>query len=97
MSRVLNTLEEHRLVERSREGHLVRVVPRREDGRKEYARPRPDLGKQAREKFFAVPDAFWLDGWHRKLTFPGIAVLLILLAETQGRDSVHLTLEDADA
>lgn len=97
MSRIWNTLEDHGLVERSREGHLVRVVPRREDGGKAYARPRPDQGKHHSEKFFVVPDAFWLDDWHKKLTLPGIAVLLILLAETQGRDAVHLTLDDANA
>jgi hypothetical protein len=97
MTRVWNTLEEQRLIQRSREGHLVRVLPRREDGRTGYTRPRPDQVKDARERFFALPDAFWLDGWYDRLTFPGVAVLLILLAETQGRNAVHLSLDDAKA
>ena len=95
MTRVWNTLEKHELIERTREGHLVRITPRREDGGGAYARPRPDQGRRARERFFVIPDAFWLNGWYNKLTFPGVAVLLTLLAETQGRDSVHLSLDDA--
>jgi hypothetical protein len=93
MTRVWNTLEEFDLIERSREGRLVKLRPRREDGRDEYERPRPDLKKNRREKFFILPDAFWLADWHEQLTFPGIAVLLILLAETTGRDEVPIEAE----
>lgn len=97
MSRIWGTLDGLRLIERSREGHLVRVIPRREDAGASYTRPRPDQEDDAHEKFFSLPDAFWLDGWYAKLSFPGIAVLLILLAETQGRRAVHLSLEDSKA
>jgi hypothetical protein len=94
MSRVWADLEEHGLVEKSRQARLVKVEPKREDGRnKAYTRPRPDEKNSFRERYFIVPDAFWLDGWHEKLTLPGIAVLLILLYDTSARDDARLPFE----
>lgn len=93
MTAVWSELEAHGLVNKDRQGRLVRVAPRREDGRGEYTRPRPDQAEDPKEKYFILPDAFWLDGWHEALTFPGIAVLLMVLAETTGRDDVWLPYE----
>jgi hypothetical protein len=90
VTRIWNTLEEFGLIHRTRQGRLVKIGPRREDGKADYTRPRPDLNAASREKFFILPDAFWLDGWHERLSFPGVAVLLILLADTTGRDEVPI-------
>lgn len=95
MTRIWNVLEEFGLIHRSRQGRLVKLGPRREDGVKPYTRPRPDLSAGRREKFFILPDSFWLDGWHEKLSLPGLAVLLILLEETTGRDEVAIGYERA--
>ncbi|HXC78690.1 MAG TPA: hypothetical protein VNU19_16765 [Candidatus Acidoferrum sp.] len=97
MTRVWNTLEEFGLIHRTRQGRLVKLGPRREDGKADYTRPRPDLSKNSREKFFILPDAFWLNGWHEQLSFPGVAVLLILLADTTGRDEVPIEADRAPA
>jgi hypothetical protein len=97
MTRVWNTLQDHGLITRHREARLVRIGPRREDSKREYVRPRPDLSMSSREKFFILPDAFWTDGWHEKLRLPGLAMLLVLLEETTGRDEVHLAYERAPA
>lgn len=29
--------------------------------------------------YFRIPVAFWLNGWHRKLSLPGLAMLLVAL------------------
>ena len=87
----------HKLIERERQARLVKITPRKENGRGPDTRPRPDqrpadLG----ERYFILPDAFWLDGWHTQLSMPGVAVLLILLHETTARDEVWLSPERAD-
>jgi hypothetical protein len=97
MTRVWNKLVELGLITRQREARLVRIGPRREDGKRDYSRPRPDESKSVREKFFVLPDVFWTDDWHETLSMPGIAMLLILLEETTGRDEVHLAYERAPA
>jgi hypothetical protein len=95
MTRVWNTLEEHRLVSKERQGRRVKLGLRREDGRTAYTRPRPDESRSRRERFFILPDAFWLEGWHERLSFPGVALMLILLAETTGREEVALPIDRA--
>lgn len=88
--------EPHTLITKGRQGRLVKPSPRREDGRAEWTRPRPDeFANGDGELFFVLPDAFWLQGWHHRLHLPGIAVLLILLHGTQGRDEARLTPERA--
>ncbi len=84
--------EPHPLITKARKARLVKPSPRQEDGKAAYVRPRPDVltGDEA-ELFFALPDAFWLEGWHHRLTLPGIAVLLILLHGTQRRDEARLS------
>ena len=90
MTRVWSALESVGLVERERRARLVHVTPRREDGKREYTRPRPDQSNNTRERYFVLPDAFWTEGWHERLALPGIAVLLILLHDTTGRNEVRL-------
>jgi hypothetical protein len=97
MTRIWNALEAHGLITRKRENRRVRIRPQREDAHHEYLRPRPDLSKARREKFFALPDEFWLQTWHLRLGMPGVAMLLILLAETQGRNEVHIPYDRVQA
>lgn len=97
MTRVWNKLAELELITRQREARLVRIGPRREDGKRDYSRPRPDESRSVREKFFVLPDVFWTENWYEKLSMPGVAMLLILLEETTGRDEVHLAYERAPA
>jgi hypothetical protein len=55
-------------------------VPRREDARADYS---PPVGAQDRwNTYFVLPDTFWLNETFAKLTFPGLAMLLIIAAET---------------
>jgi hypothetical protein len=97
MTRVWNTLEDtpHQLITRERVARLVKLAPRKENGKGPYARPRPDQSSSRRELFFILPDAFWLEGWHNKLTLPSIAVLLIVLSGTTGRDEAVLPYDRA--
>lgn len=90
MTRVWSALEGHNLISRERKARLVQVVPRREDGRQPYTRPRPDQLSSVGERYFIIPDCFWIDGWHEQLSMPGIAVLLILIHDTSARDEVRL-------
>lgn len=86
-----------KLVEKERQARLVKVMPRKENGRGPYYRPRPDLKPaDESEKYFILPDEFWLAGWHHRLSMPGVAVLLILLAGTTARDEMWLSPERAD-
>lgn len=94
MTRVWAALEDLGLVERERAARLVQVTPRREDGAAPYARPRPDTGI-ADDLYFALPDDYWLDAWHVRLSLPGRALLLILLEGTNGRPEVALPYEKA--
>lgn len=98
MSRVWATLAEppHRLIAKERKARLVRLAPRKENGRAPYTRPRPDESANPGEKFFVLPDAFWLEGWHQELRLPGVAMLLILLQGTTGRDEAWMSPEHAE-
>jgi hypothetical protein len=87
----------HKLVVKDRQARLVKITPRKENGRGPYARPRPDQRpSDVGERYFVLPDAFWLDGWHNRLSMPGVAVLLILLAGTTSREEAWLSPERAD-
>lgn len=84
------------LITKERQARLVKVTPRKENGRGEYTRPRPDQNPgDAEELYFALPDAFWLDDWHNTLSLPGVAVLVIVLAGTVTRDEAWLSPERA--
>jgi hypothetical protein len=85
------------LISRERQARLVKVTPRKENGREPYSRPRPDeKPSDLGERYFVLPDAFWLDGWHNRLGMPAVAVLLILLAGTTARDEAWLSPERAE-
>ena len=85
-----------RLITKERQARRVKITPRKESGRGEYTRPRPDQNPSDEgELYFALPDAFWLEDWHNKLSLPGVAVLLILLAGTVTRDETWLSPERA--
>ncbi len=82
VSKILHRLEERQLIQRSRHGRArnIRVTLLNEDGRGEaYTRPH---GKATAEQFFTLNHAFWLDGWHERLSLPGLAMLLVALRET---------------
>ncbi|MFC9839741.1 hypothetical protein ACFVKB_39080 [Rhodococcus sp. NPDC127530] len=99
VSRIWKNLEDLDLIERSRKWRRAHVLPRDESGKRKYVRPRPDTApkeKKPQEIYFILPSAFWLDGWHEKLSLPGRALLLILLHETSGRDETYLPYEEAD-
>lgn len=99
MTPVWTMLEQppHKLIEKERQARLVKVTPRKENGRGPYTRPRPDQKRSdLGERYFILPDAFWLDGWHNRLSMPGVVVLLILLAGTTARDEAWLSPERAD-
>lgn len=87
----------HKLIQKDRHARLVKVTPRKENGQGPYTRPRPDQQPDDRgEQYFILPDVFWLDGWHTRLSMRGVALLLILLAGTAARDEAWLSPEHAD-
>ncbi|HEY8790441.1 MAG TPA: hypothetical protein VIM10_15100 [Actinopolymorphaceae bacterium] len=83
-SKAFATLEDMRLVDRVRgEGTATNVVPLLEDGSGlAWSRPGSTAGN-AGPGYFALPDDYWTAGWNRRLSLPGKAMLLIMLAETQ--------------
>ncbi|MGH2355066.1 MAG: hypothetical protein ACRDJN_25945, partial [Chloroflexota bacterium] len=78
ISKTLARLEAYRLIRRERVGRLTRVVLLRENGSGEpYTHPATSTPP---EPYLQLPHAYWLEGWHRTLTLPGKAVLLIALS-----------------
>lgn len=94
LSRAWADLVELNLVEVKREGRLVRVKPRREDGQADYEVPG---GQRDRwNAYFALPDEFWNDERFAELTLPGLVILLVIAKETNQKDDVWLTYENMD-
>lgn len=88
LSRAWKDLENAGLIIRQREGRAVRVIPRREDGAADYEVP---VGATDRwNTYFALPDNFWHDEIFAKLSFPGLAMLLIIAGETSKNPEVSL-------
>ena len=86
LSRAWKDLEEAGLISRHREGRTVRVVPRREDGAGDYTLPE---GRSDRwNTYFVLPDDFWHDELFATLTFPGLAMLLIIAGETSDKPEI---------
>ena len=78
------------LVSRTREGRALRVSPRREDGKADW--PQPGLAAKDRaETYFVLPGVFWTNNDFAKLSFPALAMLLIIAAETSATSEVRLT------
>lgn len=74
-------LEKLGLIERRQDGHLKRIVKRRESGwygplTLPYTVP---TGAKS-DVYFRVPFAYWRDGWHQVLQMPGKAVLLAAMS-----------------
>jgi DNA-binding HxlR family transcriptional regulator len=77
-----------------REGRSIRPAPRREDGGADYENP---AGRRDRwNAYFALPDNFWTDELFAKLTLPALVMLLLVAKETNGKDEVWLTYENAE-
>lgn len=77
LSQSWGALEKMSLVERTAVGRLKLVMPRREDASGPYVAPDGNA-----DSYFILPDAFWLEEYHATLSWPALAVLLILLKET---------------
>jgi hypothetical protein len=94
LSRAWADLTALNLVVKKREGRLLRVVPRREDGGTEYELP---AGRSDRwNAYFALPDAFWSEGWFARLSLPALVMLLVVVKETNAKDEAWLTYENCD-
>lgn len=94
ISKAWTDLEGLGLIDRTREGRAVRVTPRREDGKSKWTAP-GQVGKDRKETYFSLPGAFWTSGLFADLKLPGLAVLLIVAAETSKGDEVWLSYERA--
>lgn len=91
LSRTFADLEALKLIEmRVRTKRYVLVVPRREDGAAKYTAPTGAAG----DPYFTLPHAFWTSQLFARLSLPGLAVLLIILKETNNRDDVWLSREN---
>ena len=84
-------LEQRSLVTRTRVARGVWVEPRREDGRAPYVIPSPVNGDDLLETYFVLPPEFWTKEYFEQLSLPGMAVLLILLGETNKKDEAWFT------
>lgn len=90
ISKAWRDLEGLGLVSRTREGRALRVMPRREDGKAEWTQP--GLAKKDRaETYFVLPGVFWTNNDFAALSFPALAMLLIIAAETSADEEVRLT------
>lgn len=94
LSRAWGDLEEMGLITKKREGRLLRVAPRREDGAADYEVPG---GRADRwNAYFALPDEFWNEQLFAQLKLPGLVMLLLLAKETNYKSEVWLTYENAE-
>lgn len=96
LSRAWADLETLNLITRKRHGRLARVAPRREDAGEVYEVPG---GRQDRwNAYFVLPDEFWNEEHFAKLSLPALAMLLVILKETNTskKQETWLTYENAD-
>ena len=69
------------LVERTRDGRRLKVTLLAADGSGDpYEHP----GDKPDGRYLTLPFAYWEQGWHRKLSLPGKAFLLIALSRADG-------------
>ncbi|AZS48896.1 hypothetical protein CVS53_03619 [Microbacterium oxydans] len=93
LSHAWKVLEDAKLVERTLVNRLKKVTPLRESGSGEpYTSPDGDTGGL----YVGLPHTFWTDELHATLSWPALAVLLILLKETSGRPSAELPVDKAE-
>jgi len=88
LSETWTTLVKLKLITRRREFRRSRIGPRREDRKDAYVRPD---GKTVAERYFTLPGEFWTGLWFDRLSLAAVAVLLIMLKETNKDAEVHLT------
>ncbi|MBB6033908.1 hypothetical protein [Phytomonospora endophytica] len=83
-TKILTRLSERKLITRARSGRerKIRITLLREDGTG-HAYDRPD-GNAAPDRFLQLPHKYWTAGWCDKLKLPGLAMLLVALAERPG-------------
>lgn len=81
VSAAFQDLEERGLVTRTRRSHGLEVAPRREDGQDAYTSP-GEIPNDRHHTYFILPGEFWTSGLFEELTVPGLAMLLIIAAET---------------
>ena len=93
LSHAWKTLEDLGLVLRPRKGRLLAIEPRREDGKAAYTPPDGANG----DSYWVLPNEFWTQELHGTLSWPGLAVLLVLLKETNGRRTAELAIDRAKA
>ncbi len=93
LSHAWKVLEDAGLVERTLVNRLKKVTPLHESGSREpYTSPDGDKGGL----YVGLPHTFWTDELHATLSWPALAVLLILLKETSGRPSAELPVDKAE-
>jgi predicted transcriptional regulator len=93
LSRTWKYLVKVGLVEKKRgaKGRL-KVAPRMEDASAPYEFPTGAKGV-GREMYFVVPDRFWIEEDFARLALPGLAVLLVILKETNKAPEFRVTHE----
>lgn len=96
LSHAWGVLSDLKLVERPRKNRLINVRPRREDGEDDYIAPQGRRGTTGQpDSYLVLPNAFWTSQLHGTLTWPALAVLLILLKETGAISSAELLVDRA--
>ncbi|MBG0718747.1 ArsR family transcriptional regulator [Microbacterium sp. 2C] len=91
LSRAWSDLAEMGLVTKKREGRLLRVTPRREDGGADYEFPG---GRADRwNAYFALPDEFWNEALFAQLSLPALVMMLVIAKETNYKREVWLGYE----
>lgn len=93
LSHAWSVLEENQLVQRDLVRRMKKVVPLHESG-DGNAYTRPD-GSSTEGSYFVLPHHFWSAELHATLSWPALAVLLILLKETGARPSTELAVDRA--
>lgn len=92
LSHAWKVLEENKLVVRKLENRLKKVTPLQESG-SGSGYSSPDGSRSG--VYFILPDEFWTQELHATLSWPELAVLLILLKESSGRPWAELSVDRA--
>lgn len=95
VSKTFRTLDQLKLVTRTRERHSSVVTPLLEDGSGQpWFRP-GSLAPKVVDNYFTIPHEYWTSGYVDRLHLPGKAMLLIMLKETQGKPAFDMAVERA--
>ncbi len=82
VSKVMKRLEDRRLVTRGRVGRTASITLLKEDGSGDsYVHPH---NAGTGETWLQLPHAYWTDEFHKTLTLPAKAMLLVALSEPDG-------------